>query len=202
MKAFFIVSLMFLLLACAATREEMERHPFLSEEGPDKVTVAPTGIVTTVGRIALVRNGSEYCAIKFTGAWKGEKEGDYYSDYESYYQGDGTGDFDNRNVKIINEQLIRRHVIGFFSLSFPASRQNLDIKCGPTRLAWGFGSSIHFFATGQPQGDHGIELAPTKWTDISQVNAFDSRLKWYRYDAKRRRDIFPIDRLWEDGNAK
>ena len=192
------MSLMVLVLACATAQGEMGGHPLVCGRSPDMVMVARNAIVMTMGRFALARNGSQYCAIRFTGAWKGEKEDDYYSDYESYYQDDGTGHFSNENVRVTKERLIHWHLVGFHPFSFPAGRENPDIKCGPIRLAWAMGCSIHFFATGQPQGDHGIELAPTKWTDISQVNVLDPRLKWYRYNGKRETVFIPIDQLWGD----
>jgi hypothetical protein len=61
---------------------------------------------------------------------------------------------------------------------------------------------IYFFSLSQKDGDYGIELAPTKWTDISQVNVFDPRLKWYRYDEKRKDTFIPIDQLWENGKEE
>ena len=49
----------------------------------------------------------------------------------------------------------------------------------------------------------GVEgKAPTKWTDISQVIAFDPRLRWYRYDENREDTYIPIDQLWEDGEER
>jgi hypothetical protein len=45
--------------------------------------------------------------------------------------------------------------------------------------------------------DYGIELAPTPWTDIKELNIKDPRIKWYKYDEKRERVFIPIDKLWE-----
>lgn len=56
---------------------------------------------------------------------------------------------------------------------------------------------VYYNKHDQPQGDYGIELAPTKWTDISQVDVFDPRLIWYRYDENRKDLNIPVDKLWE-----
>jgi hypothetical protein len=65
------------------------------------------------------------------------------------------------------------------------------------KLQWAGRGSVFFYAEGQEQGDHGIELAPTIWTDISEVDVFDPRIKWYRYDEQRKRMNISIDQLWE-----
>jgi hypothetical protein len=154
-------------------------------------------------RIVLVRKGSDYCAVKFTEAWSGKTEDDQYAIYESCYQGDGTGDFSNKNVQFRKEKLVLRRHVGP-GRGFPAGCTNFNVKCGPIRLLWAGKSWVHWvhFGSKQVDGEYGIELAPTKWTDISEVDVFDPRLKWYRYDEKRKDTYIPIDQLWENGEYK
>jgi len=85
--------------------------------------------------------------------------------------------------------------IGRFAFSFGKK----DIVFGPIELLWFGEGNIHFFSSRQEEGDYGVEMAPTKWTDISQVNVFDKRLTWYRYDPKRNNIEIPIDELWSEG---
>ncbi len=164
--------------------------------GPTDVHIGPNGVVVPLGRILLVHRESEFCAVKFTKFWTGETEEGRYATYESYDQADNTGNILNKNVKFKKDKLSFPKPRGIGRLAF--SFGNKDIQCGPIKLWWGGGGSVHFFSTSQAQGDYGIELAPTKWTDISQVNVFDPRLKWYRYDEKRQRVNIPVDRLWDD----
>jgi hypothetical protein len=163
---------------------------------PNDVHIGPNGVVISLGRIALIRRASEYCAVKFTNFWTGKTEEDRYAEYESYYQGDNTGSFSNRNVKFRKGKLsaTKPRGIGRFAFTFG----NRDIRCGPIRLWWGGGGSVHFFSSNQKQGDYGIEIAPTIWTDISQVDVYDPRIKWYRYDEERPRLNIPIEKLWEN----
>ena len=172
----------------------------------NEVHVGKTVIVMPLGKILLVRKDSEYCAVKFTRFWSENTSevgsifvaagSDEYAVYESYYQGDKTGDFSKKNVEFKKEKLSFPKPRGIGRLAF--SFGNKEIKCGSIKLFWGGKGSVSFYGEGQDQGDYGIELAPTKWTDISQVNVFDSRLKWYRYDEKRKRVNIPVDQLWED----
>ena len=103
------------------------------------------------------------------------------------------GDFWKTNVKYSENELEfpKPRGIGRFAFSF-----GQKIFCGPVELL-GFGKgTVYFFSRRQEEGDYGIELAPTKWTHLSQINVFDKRLKWYRYDSKRTNIEIAIDDLW------
>lgn len=178
--------------------------------GPNEVHIGNTAIVMPLEKILLVRKGAEYCAIKFTKFWTENTSevstlfvaagSDEYAMYELYYQGDKTGDFSKKNVLFKKGKLSHTKPRGIGRLAF--SFGNDEIKCGSIKLQWSGEGSVHFYRVGQRMGDYGIELAPTKWTDISQVNVFDPRLKWYRYDENRKRVNIPIDKLWIDGENK
>ena len=168
--------------------------------------IGQTAIVMPLGYLTLVRQDAKYCAINFTKAWPEntsevgsmfEASGsDEYAIYNSWYQGDKSGDFSNKNVEFKMDKLLLPKPRGIGRLAF--SPGNKEIKCGPIKLLWSGNGSIHFYSKGQKQGDYGIELAPTPWTDISEVNVRDPRIKWYRYDEQRKRINIPIDKLWED----
>jgi hypothetical protein len=53
--------------------------------------------------------------------------------------------------------------------------------------------SVH--TEGTKLGDHGIELAPTRWSAINEVNVSDPRLRWFRYDEKRKETYIPREDL-------
>jgi hypothetical protein len=163
---------------------------------PMDVEIASNAVRVPTGAILLVRKDAEYCAIKFTKFWTGKTEEDQYASYESCYQGDKTGSFSNKNVKFKKGELSRPRLRGIGRLSFSFGKT--DIQCGPIKLEWSGKGWIYFFNSNQDQGDHGIELAPTKWTEISEINVFDPRLKWYRYDSTRQDIRISVDRLWDD----
>ena len=182
----------------AASKKEEDIRP----PGENEVHIAPDGVMMPLGRILLVRKDTDYCAIKFTKFWTGKNDFDRYATYEAYYQDDKTGDFTNKNARFCKNEL--HSPIPSFSLfghpvSFGAKK---EVKCGSIRLWWTGLGSVYFFKRYQPQGDYGFEFAPTKWEDISQVNVFDKRLKWYRYDGKRKRVNVPVDQLWDDKEHK
>jgi hypothetical protein len=57
----------------------------------------------------------------------------------------------------------------------------------PTRV------SFHIYGT--KLGDQGIELAPTRWSAISELNVRDAKLRWVRYDENRAVTYIPTDDL-------
>jgi hypothetical protein len=165
--------------------------------GPNEVLIGPNGVIMPLKRILLVRKDSDYCAIKFNKFWSVKSEEDQYASYESYYQKDKTGDLSKKNVEITRKDL--HEPKGFWLFGHPwAFNAKQEIQCGPIKLWWTGRGTVYFFMEHQKQGDYGIELAPTKWTNISEINAFDSRIKWYRYDEKRNRINIPVDQLWDD----
>ena len=167
------------------------------------VSVGATGASVPLGRIMLVRKGTQYCAIRFNNAWiegSGWKSGWERAEYESYYQGDGTGDLSKGNVQLRKGEVHLSgghwigggHYIHFWT--------DVDVRCAPIKLLWTYRTNLCFFSNSQAKEmrDYGIELAPTKWRDVSQVNVFDPRLKWYRYDETRQNEFIPTDELWKD----
>jgi hypothetical protein len=162
---------------------------------PDDVGIAPNAIRVPIGIFLLARKNQEHCAVKFTKFWTGKTQEDEFVTYESYYQGDRTGNFSNKNVKIKREKLSSPKPRGIGRLAF--SFGDRDIKCGSIKLEWSGKGWVYFFNSNQKQGDYGIELAPTIWMDISEVDVFDPRIKWYRYDEERKRMNIQINKLWE-----
>ncbi len=169
---------------------------------PAQVIITGNGISMPLGRILLVRKDAYYCAVKFTEGWTGKTIEDCFENYEAYCLGDGTGNPFDKNVLCEKGQLISRRLIAGRLIPLPVGRQNEDLKCGPIKLYWTVGGVYFCDLRDMKHCDYGIAFAPTKWKDISQVNLFDPRLTWYRYEGLRKAIFIPIDQLWEDGGDK
>lgn len=196
MKVPFTIFLCFLIVSSQMMVEKMPASADNELASAEDVCIAPNSIRIPTGLLLLVRRHKDYGAIKFTEYWTGKTLEDEYATYESYFQGDTTGNFTNQNVQFRRGELSRPRLRGFGRFSF--SSGNTDIQCGPIKLLWSGKGWVYFFSSNQDQGEYGIKLAPTNWTDISQVNVFDSRLRWYQYDQNRERERIPIHMLWKD----
>jgi len=161
--------------------------------GANDVRVGPHYIEMPLGKIFLIRKSQFYGAVKLTKFWMGRTKRHQYATYECWYQDDGTGDFSNKNVKFkAGKASSTLYGIGRFSFNFG----NEEIRCGSFRLWWLGNGMVYFFKRGQEFLDYGIELAPTKWTDIREVDVFYPHLKWYKYNKDRPRTDIPVDKLW------
>src|SRR4030043_88437 len=88
-------------------------------------------------------------------------------------QGDKTGDFSKKNVRFREGELLDPKGIWVGGGHYLSLRGTYNIRCGPIKLAWAYKTFVAFYSRRQKERDYGIELAPTKWTDISEVNVFD-----------------------------
>jgi hypothetical protein len=163
--------------------------------GPDQIQIAKTGIEMPLGRLLLIRKDQDYCVVRFSKFWTGQDEKERFASYEAYFQGDRTGDFSKSNVKVSLRKasfLIPRGIGRFY---FQLGDE--EVRCGPFRLGWAYKGFVGFYGINQHSGDYGIQLAPTPWTNMKEVNVFDQRIKWYRYGQQQETVNIPIDKLWE-----
>jgi hypothetical protein len=189
---FFILSLMSVIF----TMESMASSLNPPKPKADEVAVHYSGMEVPLNSILLIRKDSHCCALKFTRVWTEKDEEEKYGAYEVYHQGDGSGDFTNKNVKMIEGRASYLPLRGPFR-PFIYQPGDSYVKCGPFKLTWRYKTAVGFMPTNKGIGDFGFEFAPTPWTDIKDVNIKDPRIKWYKYDEKRERVFIPIDKLWE-----
>jgi hypothetical protein len=183
-----------------AAKDSAVRMPEAGE-----VQVAPNAVGIPVGYILLIRKDDNYCAVRFLQNRTGKTEYEQHAEYESYYQECQTPspcNMTNNTAQYHKEEVYyTKPSFAIFGHSVRIGAKR-DIRCGPIELWWSAGpllTFVYFNRHDQEQGDfYGISLAPTRWVDISQVNVFDSRIRWYRYDDNRARENIPIDRLWEE----
>lgn len=210
-----ILSLMFLIFT-----KEIFAYSYIEPRPKDnEAAIDRNSVSVPLNRIILIRKDTNYCAVRFTKCWSELDEErfkkyprdnaesidlvEFYRDnsekkyalYESYYQGDGTGDFANKNVQVTQGKAFWLPPVGPRLLS----RQLGDpyVICGPYKLDWRYKTFVSVVPHKEHPKDYGFEVAPTPWTDIKDVNVKNPRIKWYRYDIKRERVFIPIDKLWE-----
>jgi hypothetical protein len=190
-------SLAILIILVSAQLVSAQDSPLQKKEGAvsslENALVGPNAVLIPVGKFLLVRKDDNYGAVKLTESGAGKREGEEFARYECFYQGDGSADFSKPNVQVTEGELNQSKLFGIGRFAFDFG--NKDIRCGPIRLGWSGKGWVYFYSTKQDQGDYGIQLAPTKWNDTSELNVFDPRLKWYKYDPKRKTMNISLDQL-------
>lgn len=158
--------------------------------GADDVVVSGNGVRMPLRRILLVRKDERTGAVRFVGDGFWIARRFLHADYEEYVRKDETGGFAGANV------VRRKRTAYALFVASPVVLGNFAVECGPAKLFWTGGRTVHFVKGNGDEGDAGVELAPTPWTDISQVDLSDPRIRWYRYQPGRRRVRLPVDALW------
>ena len=104
--------------------------------------------------------------------------------YESYFQGDGSGSFHSSNVRRQTGSNELRPLKGIGRISFQTG--NDRVRVGD----WSFRSSspgtVSMWPYRGSQKDYGYEFAPTSARDVGEIDSFDKRLHWYRFDPNSR----------------
>ncbi len=167
--------------------------------GQNEIYMDDAYVGMPLGRILMIRKDKEYCALKFTRFWTEKNDREGYATYEVYYKNDDTNDFLNKDVKYSEGKASILPPTGPIR-PFLKQPGYPKVNCGPFRLHWGYGGRVAFFDNDEKE--LGIELAPTPWTSVSEINLNDPRLKWYSYDGKRRIIRIPVDQLWSAAGQK
>lgn len=72
---------------------------------------------------------------------------------------------------------------GFVGLSFHLSKQlgSFNVECGEWDLRWYFPTVVHFYPVDAPYTPADFEMAPTNWSQVSDIDLQDPRLRWYSH---------------------
>jgi hypothetical protein len=152
-----------------------------------------------LGKFLLIRKDADVCAIRFTDYHRANdaKEPTVFNSgeesldakYQCFCQSERGRGFGNGTIGEVS----KRASWGIGRLAVQTGETN--VKCGPFKLPWMYPTRVSFHVYGTKLGDHGIELAPTRWSDIGEVNVNDARLQWFRYDEGRKATFIPSEAL-------
>lgn len=179
---------------------------FTIEERESQVSqgalIQTVGVSLPVGRLLLIRRGADLCVVRFTKFHRGHDAKpktwfhsgyeNFYAEYE-WYRPELNGDFRGLDGKRGYGMLRRGAVVGllFLNLGFPLGTD--DVECGSLTPEWFYPTGVSFLVG--TRYDHKLELAPTQWTELSQINLTDPKLKWYRYNESQADAFIPLKEL-------
>jgi hypothetical protein len=174
------------------SRNELVRH------APTHAFVAWFGVGAPLGRVVLMRRGTELCAIRFTTFNTREEthEGlftlggpSYYAEYDWY-------DLSEHRKRSGHRETSRKPGYGIPLLTPPMFfAGNPFIGCGSMEPLWWYPIAVRFHETGDVGRDHGIELAPTGWKDAGAIDLAHPSLRWYGVNERRKPFFIPLELL-------
>lgn len=160
---------------------------------------------TPLGKILLVKNGNDICALRIVGFHRKKNStqkqtlfysgGDeYHVEYEWYYPIDGVAGFDSQKKMYSGHgHLYRKPTYGIGRFVLPSLHAPI-FECGEiTGIAWHYPAYVPMYSGSNR--NNSILLAPTGWEKISEVNMNDDKLVWYGYDDSRDTIYIPISDL-------
>lgn len=201
MKYIKFVVITFCLMACQQCLKESDFEIMTIEKSHnDEVGISDTTIVAPIGYFIIIKKNDKYCALKIHEYGKHRTK--YYDSYVKYdyYQSDSSGNFFKKNSKNGYGISSRCMLPIYGRLSFNLC--NEDMLCGDIHLRWIMNNSISLENSSYDEkykksSNDGVEIAPTKWKTIKEVDVFFEKLKWFKYDTSRKKGfIIPVDSLW------
>jgi hypothetical protein len=161
-----------LFLTCASNGRTPAGGELVPSDPRATIGVTSSNICVPPGLFFIVRKGDRRAAVRFTEVRRLKAAGTGYATYESYERAGADGRFSDAG-----KQTSTVSVLGWSGFH-PLSQQKGDARlhAGPVTLDYNFPSCVSFTP-------HDVEIAPTHWTDIREVNANAPALRWFTYDS-------------------
>jgi hypothetical protein len=139
-----------------------------------------TSIQMPVGAFLLVRKNGEIGAIRLTNIDPAVTEDYGKFTYESYFPSDAAGVF--RSGKLVRHagELDVRPSKGMRGVYYQPGLHKASI--GEWTFAFNSPGRMHMSGISFWKEDHDYEFAPTSACDLSEIDADDKRLRWFRFD--------------------
>ena len=113
------------------------------------------------------------------------------ANYESYFQEDGSFSFGSPNINKRTGKINIKPLKGLGRLSFQFGKYKVKVE------EWTFDSgcpgSLDMYPSGGDEKDYGYEFAPTSAQNIDEIDALDTKLKWFRFNANERIQLLVSD---------
>ena len=187
---------------------ENDRQKDSDQTKGDTITIKYYSIGIPLGLVALVRCESKYYAIKFSSLQKGKMAAEAFAKYEFYILKNITKDglIDNYSLQKSKLSFLQPlEIPTIIGHGFRLPRGNPIIKSRSIKIQCYaddqkpsmFFSTTHYRDVLKEPEVYNIEIALTKWSEISQVNVFDKRLKWFGRDRTgKRAETILVSDIW------
>jgi hypothetical protein len=136
-----------------------------------------------VGAFMLVRNGSRLGAIRLTSLTPGPNRAEGRSNYESFFLPEKATSFTAEGVSHQTGDIYIGETVGVHAV-FVYTKGHNQALIGSWKFYFGYPDSISMSRVSLWKGlhDEGFEFAPTSACQLSEIDATDKRLRWFRWD--------------------
>ncbi len=154
------------------------------------------GTVTMpVGAFLLVRNGTQLGGIRLTSLTPGANRAEGRATYESFFLPNQGASVTARGVAHKTGDVYIGETVGVHGVYVHTKGHN-QVLIGPWKFHLSFPDMITMsrgsFWTGEQ--DEGFEFAPTSACQVSEIDATDTGLRWFRWDKTTQVDL-PLSEL-------
>jgi hypothetical protein len=193
-----------ILNASAKSDVVTDRNPYLKWEllARDHAYVTPLSVSAPLGRLVLIRYRDTLCAIRFNDFHRGSDE----KPPTKFNSGEETRFATAEQLRLVRSEatwrildrktvnLVSGPVVGLGRVGFQKGRINLH--CGSAKFEWTYPNNVSLGSYTQPTTKRVlVEIAPTAWTEVSEIDLSNEKLRWYRYDEGRKDTLIPIEEL-------
>jgi hypothetical protein len=191
------------LNASARSEEVTESTPHSKWEllARDHAYVTPLSVSSPLNSLLLVRYAGTLCAIRFRAFHGGDEKAP-----TAFNSGDETLFATAEQIRLVQSEttwriferkrldLVSGPVVGLGRFGFQKGR--IGLHCGNAKLEWTYPNNVSLGSYTQPTAKRVlVEIAPTAWSEVSQINLNDKKLHWYRYDEGRKDTLVSIEEL-------
>jgi hypothetical protein len=146
-------------------------------------TVSVGTVTLPVGAFLLVRNGNQIGAIRLTSLTPGPNRPEGRSTYESFFVPDKSVSFAGSGVDHQTGDIYIGPTVGVHAVYVHTKGHNQAL-IGKWKFYFAYRDLMGMSRVSFWKGlhDEGFEFAPTSACQVSEIDATDNRLRWFRWD--------------------
>lgn len=154
-----------------------------SDADATRFKVSVGTVAMPVGAFLLVRKGSQLGAIRLTSLTPGANQAEGRSNYESVFLPNNATSFSGSGVDHKTGDIYIGETVGVHAV-FVYTKGHNQVLIGTRKFYFGYPNSMSMSHVSFWKGlhDEGFEFAPTSACQVSEIDATDKLLRWFRWD--------------------
>ncbi len=178
-----VLAAIFCTIVCGQAQEVRCPQDKRSDADATHFKVSVGTVTVPVGAFLLVRNGSQLGAIRLTSLTPGANQAEGGSNYESFFLPDKATSFTASGVSHQTGDIYIGETVGVHAV-FVHTKGHNKAKIGTWEFWFSFPNTLDMSPPSFWRGQHdgGFEFAPTSACQVSEIDATDKRLRWFRWD--------------------